>query len=56
MGVWPGLCETCRWVRVIQTQKGTVYHWCGHSRVDPRFPRYPRLPVMNCTAFREGED
>lgn len=53
MGVRPGLCETCRWVRVIQTKRGPAYYWCGYSRVDPRFTRYPRLPVLSCSGYQK---
>jgi len=24
---------------------------CGRAREDPRFPRYPALPVLSCPGF-----
>jgi hypothetical protein len=27
---------------------------CGRSRHDPRFARYPRLPVLRCAGFEPG--
>lgn len=46
--VYPGLCAECAWVRVITTRNGSRFYLCERSREDPRFPRYPRLPVLHC--------
>jgi hypothetical protein len=28
-----------------------VFSLCERSRTDPAFPRYPRLPVVECSGF-----
>ena len=43
----PGLCASCRHARVVQGAN-TRFWLCERSRTDPRFPRYPRLPVLRC--------
>jgi hypothetical protein len=25
---------------------------CGYAKTDPRFPKYPQLPVFHCPAFQ----
>jgi hypothetical protein len=27
---------------------------CGRSATDPRFPKYPRLPVVRCAGYEEA--
>ncbi|HET7460931.1 MAG TPA: hypothetical protein VFJ82_06775 [Longimicrobium sp.] len=46
-----GLCETCRNVKVVETRKGSRFYLCTLSDVDPRFPRYPRIPVLQCIGY-----
>ena len=46
-----GLCEACAHVQVISTAKGSSFILCRRSHADPRFPRYPRLPVTSCEGF-----
>jgi hypothetical protein len=46
-----GLCETCRNVRIVETKRGSRFYLCELSEVDPRFPKYPRLPVLRCSGF-----
>jgi hypothetical protein len=29
---------------------------CELSRTDPRFPRYPRLPVLRCDGFQPQQE
>jgi hypothetical protein len=29
---------------------------CERARLDPRFPRYPRLPVLSCPGFEAARD
>lgn len=47
----PGLCPRCRSVRRIENARGSVFLLCERSREDPRFPRYPAQPVLDCTGF-----
>jgi hypothetical protein len=47
VGMDPGLCATCRHARVVEGAHSRFW-LCERSRTDPRFPRYPRLPVLAC--------
>jgi hypothetical protein len=51
----PGLCATCRWSRRVVSARTSVFWRCARSEVDPRFPKYPRLPVLACAGYEEGE-
>ena len=46
-----GLCATCRHSRVVTSKRGSAFRLCERSRTDPRFPRYPALPVLRCEGF-----
>jgi hypothetical protein len=41
--------------RVVETARGSRFLLCELSRTDPRFPRYPNLPVLACDGF-EADD
>jgi hypothetical protein len=51
----PGLCESCANVKIIDTRKGSRFFLCELSDVDPRFPRYPRIPVLRCHGYAPAE-
>jgi hypothetical protein len=46
-----GLCSNCRYARTITSDRGSIFIMCQFSVVDPEFPKYPRLPVLSCTAY-----
>jgi hypothetical protein len=46
----PGLCGRCLACRVIATDRSTFY-LCERARTDPRFRRYPPIPVRQCAGF-----
>ncbi|HTL52846.1 MAG TPA: hypothetical protein VL860_09755 [Planctomycetota bacterium] len=46
-----GLCAICRHLKRIDSCRGPVYFQCQLSLTDKQYPRYPRLPVINCTGF-----
>lgn len=48
-----GLCGTCSYRRSVTSAKGSVFVRCGLSETDERFPKFPRLPVLACSGFRE---
>ncbi|GAC1323806.1 MAG: hypothetical protein NVSMB25_20610 [Thermoleophilaceae bacterium] len=52
-----GLCNLCEHQRVIRNTRGSSFSLCERSRTDPRFPRYPRLPVRDCSGYepRSGD-
>jgi hypothetical protein len=49
-----GLCATCQWMRTVTNRRGSVFYRCGRAESDPRFVRYPPLPVLTCPGY-EGE-
>lgn len=50
--IHPGLCAECRWTRIITSDRGAVFRLCRRgAEGDPRFPKYPRLPVLQCPGF-----
>jgi hypothetical protein len=47
-----GLCASCAHQRVVRNTRGSEFSLCERSRDEPeRFPRYPRLPVLECRGF-----
>ena len=46
-----GLCRGCTHAQVITTDRGSRFYLCLLSKVDPRFPKYPRLPVLQCDGY-----
>jgi hypothetical protein len=46
-----GLCTSCKHVRRISSELGSVFFLCRLSAVDPRFAKYPRLPVLSCSGY-----
>jgi hypothetical protein len=47
----PGLCAGCRHGRAIRSDRGSTFWLCRRSATDPRFPRYPALPVRTCLGY-----
>ena len=43
-----GLCADCRHMRPITSDRGSRFYLCLRAASDPRFPKYPRLPVLDC--------
>jgi hypothetical protein len=52
LGTSAGLCATCVH-RDIKASARSVFLRCKLADVDPRFPRYPPLPVLSCSGWRE---
>ena len=46
-----GLCASCVHARLVISGRGSRFVLCERSRTDPRFPRYPPLPVGACAGF-----
>ncbi|HEX9940678.1 MAG TPA: hypothetical protein VGG03_01580 [Thermoanaerobaculia bacterium] len=51
LAVPAGLCATCEHLRVLASPR-SVFVRCGLAATDPRFPRYPALPVVACAGYR----
>ena len=46
-----GLCRSCYWVRVVISRQGSTFFRCSRADTDPRFPRYPALPMLRCIGY-----
>jgi hypothetical protein len=51
-----GLCRTCAHARLITSARGSTFYLCRLSETDPRFAKYPMLPVIRCLGFAERLD
>jgi len=49
-----GLCATCRLRRVIRSRRGSAFWYCRLSDENPQFPKYPKLPVLECSGHVTG--
>ena len=58
MGKGPnrGICDSCQHQQLVPNTRGSVFSLCGRSRTDPRFPRYPRLPVLECPGYERRRE
>ena len=48
-----GLCASCRHMRLIKSDRDATFYFCQRSATDPKFPKYPRLPVLECSGFEQ---
>jgi hypothetical protein len=48
-----GLCPACIHMKETGNDRGSLFLLCQLSRSDPRYPKYPRLPVLSCEGYRE---
>ncbi len=46
-----GLCDRCKHQQVVRTGRGSQFSLCRRHKTDPRFPKYPRIPVLRCPGF-----
>jgi hypothetical protein len=46
----PGLCASCKHSRTVRGSR-TTFWMCERSLTDATFPRYPRLPVLQCRGY-----
>jgi hypothetical protein len=51
-----GLCDSCAHQQLVPNTRGSVFSLCRRSRTDPRFPRYPRVPVNACPGYEPRQD
>jgi hypothetical protein len=48
-----GLCDSCVHQRIVRTTRGSEFSLCERSRTDPAYPRYPRVPVVECPGYEK---
>jgi hypothetical protein len=46
-----GLCDSCRHQKLIRTGRGSEFSMCLRSKYDPRYDKYPRVPVGRCPGY-----
>jgi hypothetical protein len=51
-----GLCATCRHVKLIRNDRGSTFYQCGRAATDPWYPKYPRLPVLECPGYEKDAE
>jgi len=47
-----GFCGGCRYAVSVGSRRGSRFLLCERSRLEPRYPKYPRLRVLRCAGFR----
>jgi hypothetical protein len=52
---YPGLCQNCEFARRIESDRGSLFLRCELSFQDPRFAKYPRLPVLVCSGYAPAQ-
>jgi hypothetical protein len=46
-----GLCDSCRHQKLVGNTRGSRFSLCELAKTDPRFPKYPRVPVAACNGY-----
>ncbi len=46
-----GLCAGCAHAQSVVSSRGSEFLLCGRSKADPRYAKYPPLPVRSCPGF-----
>lgn len=50
----PGLCGRCVHAAWIRNDRGSEFLRCGRSDSDPRYVKFPLLPVLICAGYETG--
>jgi hypothetical protein len=45
------LCQSCQWMRMIVSGRGSQFLLCQKSQSDPRFAKYPPQPIARCSGY-----
>jgi hypothetical protein len=51
-----GLCVNCRHVETIVSARESTFYLCKLALTDPRFSKYPTLPVLACEGYAPRAD
>jgi hypothetical protein len=49
-----GLCASCAHAHTVRSARGSEFLLCRWSFTDPRFPKYPTLPVVACAGYERA--
>jgi hypothetical protein len=47
-----GLCASCVHAEIVTSSKQSTFYLCRLAATDPRFRKYPVLPVRICTGYQ----
>jgi len=50
-----GLCAHCRNASTVTSSRSVTFYLCRLSLTDPRYPKYPTLPVRTCDGYTAAE-
>jgi hypothetical protein len=50
-----GLCDRCAYQQLVETSRST-FSLCRRSRDDPRYPKYPPIPIVRCAGYEHRAD
>jgi hypothetical protein len=46
-----GLCDHCLHQRRVMSGRGSAFSMCQLGLTDPDWPKYPRMPVLQCPRY-----
>jgi hypothetical protein len=46
-----GLCDRCAHQTLIANTRGSTFSRCDLGLKDPDWPKYPRMPVLQCPRY-----
>jgi hypothetical protein len=47
-----GLCADCSYARRVESDRRSLFFMCERSKNDPRYAKYPPLPVIQCPGYK----
>jgi hypothetical protein len=48
-----GLCLDCKHMKRIVSERESTFYMCSRALTEPKFPKYPRLPVNACHGYAQ---
>jgi hypothetical protein len=51
-----GLCDRCAWQKLVRTGRGSVFSMCLRHKTDPRYAKYPPIPVVRCPGHEPRDE
>ena len=43
-------------MRRVESDRGSIFYLCERFFTDPAYPKYPRLPVLECRGYEQKVD
>ncbi|HEX5924182.1 MAG TPA: hypothetical protein VFY45_10145 [Baekduia sp.] len=50
-----GLCDRCAHQKLIKSGRGSAFSMCRLGLKDPDWPKYPRMPVLQCPRYHQAD-